>query len=218
MGQINDIRAMFDKVRTFLSTIVQSIFGVFLNLIIEFQRVTISIRDLMGKTIGILVTLMYMMDGSVKTMNSTWAGPPGQMVRTLGKCFHPDTVVQCRGRGAIKIRDVRLGDVIVSAADAAVADRVIGTMQFANRADEPGYEPLYRISKNTPAGQDVYVTGSHYVYAGEAEGFVESRRVGRPCDNVATGLLICLMTDTHKIHIGEHTFWDYDDAILRRFH
>lgn len=221
MGQINDIRAMFDKVRTFLSTIVQSIFGVFLNLIIEFQRVTISIRDLMGKTIGILVTLMYMMDGSVKTMNSTWAGPTGQMVRTLGKCFHPDTVVQCRGRGAIKIRDVMLGDVIISNVDTTVADRVIGTMQFANRGDEPGYEQLYRISATTASpgpGQDVYVTGSHYIYAGEGDGFVEARRVGRACDNVASGLLICLMTDTHKIHIGGHTFWDYDDAILRRFH
>lgn len=221
MSQINDIRAMFDKVRTFLSTIVQSIFGVFLNLIIEFQRVTISIRDLMGKTIGILVTIMYMMDGSVKTMNATWAGPPGQMVRTLGKCFHPDTSVMCRGRGLIKIRDVVLGDVIVSASDATVADRVIGTMQFANRLDEPGYEPLYGVcgGGGGGAGTDtVYVTGSHYVYAGEHAGFVEARYVADASADVGANTLICLMTDTHKIHIGGLTFWDYDDAILQRLH
>jgi len=215
MGQINDIRAMFDKVRTFLSTIVQSIFGVFLNLIIEFQRVTISIRDLMGKTIGILVTVMYMMDGSIKTMNATWAGPPGATVRTLGKCFHPDTFVICRGRGAIKISEVELGDVIISNADSNVADRVIGTMQFANRVNESGYEPLYKVAD---ASGDIYVTGSHYVYAGEHTGFVETRYVADVVDDVSAPLLICLMTDTHKIHIGHQTFWDYDDAILRRLH
>lgn len=218
MGQINDIRAMFDKVRTFLSTIVQSIFGVFLNLIIEFQRVTISIRDLMGKTIGILVTIMYMMDGSVKTMNATWAGPPGQTVRTLGKCFHPDTIVTVRGRGAIKIRDVGLGDIIISASAADAADRVVGTMQFSNRIDEVGYEPLYCVVGAKEGEAPVYVTGSHYVYAGERAGFVEARNVADVADDVGANLLICLMTDTHKIHIGSLTFWDYDDAILRRLH
>jgi hypothetical protein len=82
---INSVRAMFDKVRTFISSAVESIFGVFLNLVIEFQKITIGIKDLVGKIIGVMVTLMYLVDGSIKTMNSAWTGPPGQMVQALGK-------------------------------------------------------------------------------------------------------------------------------------
>ena len=58
-NEINMVRAMFDKIRTFSTSIIQSVFGVFLNLVIEFQRITIGIKDIMGKTIGIMVTLMY---------------------------------------------------------------------------------------------------------------------------------------------------------------
>jgi hypothetical protein len=112
MGEINSIRAMFDKIRTFFTDIVQSIFGVFLNLVIEFQRITIGIKDLIGKTIGIMVSLMYVMDGSIKTMNSTWNGPPGQLVRALGKCFHPDTNVKL-DNGIVKhMKDINLGDIL----------------------------------------------------------------------------------------------------------
>ena len=48
---IQNIRAMFSKIRTFFSSIIQSVFGVFLNLIIEFMKIIIGIRDLVGKTI-----------------------------------------------------------------------------------------------------------------------------------------------------------------------
>ena len=44
---------------------------------------------------------MYVMDGSIKTMNSTWNGPPGQLVRALGKCFHPYTNIKLEN-GIIK--------------------------------------------------------------------------------------------------------------------
>lgn len=214
MTQINDVRAMFDKVRTFLSTIVQSIFGVFLNIIIEFQRITISIRDLMGKTIGILVTVMYMMDGSVKTMNSTWNGPPGAMVRTLGKCFHPDTQIKT-SKGIKAIKDIVLGDTIMGVD--GEEDKVLGTMQFSNKLADSNYELLYKVSCGN--GNDIYVTGSHYIWDDINKEYKEVRYYDGATLSTTkkTDLLICLITDTHNIHIGEHTFWDYDDVILRKF-
>jgi hypothetical protein len=39
--EINSIRAMFNKVRGFTSNITQSIMGVFLNLVIEFEKITL---------------------------------------------------------------------------------------------------------------------------------------------------------------------------------
>ena len=85
---LNYVRSIVSNIRSFITSIVENIFGVFLNLIIEFQKITISIKDLIGKLIGVMVTVMYVMDGSVKTMQSTWNGPPGQMVRNLsGNCL-----------------------------------------------------------------------------------------------------------------------------------
>ena len=99
---LNLMRTMVSSMRSMITDIFQNIFGVFLNLVIEFQKITIGIKDLVGKIIGIMVTLMYMIDGSVKTMQSTWNGPPGQMVKALGgMCFHPDTQVKLQN-GIIK--------------------------------------------------------------------------------------------------------------------
>ena len=65
MGEINNVRAMFNKVRTFITSTIQSVFGVFLNLVIEFQKITISINDLIGKIIGTMVSLMYILSGNL---------------------------------------------------------------------------------------------------------------------------------------------------------
>ena len=59
-----------------------------------------------------MISLMYVMDGSIKTMNSTWNGPPGQMVRALGKCFHPDTRIKLRNGIIKQIRTIDLGDIL----------------------------------------------------------------------------------------------------------
>ena len=109
---IQNIRAMFDKIRTFFSSIIQNVFSIFLNLIIEFQKITIGIRDLIGKTIGIMVTLMYMMNGGIQTMQSTWNGPPGQLIRALGKCFNPFTLIKLKNKTIKYMKDIDLGDIL----------------------------------------------------------------------------------------------------------
>ena len=56
--QINDVRNMFSQTRGFITDIVVSIYGIFLNIIIEFQKIIIGIKDLVGKIIGILAVLL----------------------------------------------------------------------------------------------------------------------------------------------------------------
>lgn len=82
---ITNIRAFFNYLRNMITDIIQNVFGVFLNILIEFQKITIGIKDMFGKLIGILATLMYILTGTFDTMNSTWRGPAGQLVRTVGK-------------------------------------------------------------------------------------------------------------------------------------
>ena len=82
---INNVRAFFDYLRNMITDIIQNVFGVFLNLLIELQKVMIGIKDIFGKLVGILATLMYVLSGSLDTMNSAWRGPAGKLVRTVGK-------------------------------------------------------------------------------------------------------------------------------------
>ena len=71
--------------RNFISSIVQSIFGVFLNILTQFQFILIKMKDMLAKIVGIMASMMFILQGSVMTMNATWNGPPGQMVRLMSK-------------------------------------------------------------------------------------------------------------------------------------
>lgn len=205
MGDIQNIRAMFNKIRTFFSSIIESVFGVFLNLIIEFQRITIGIKDLIGKTIGIMVSLMYVMDGSVKTMNSTWNGPPGQMVRALGKCFHPFTSLKLQD-GTIKyMKDIDLGDVLE---DGSIVESVL---KIDNKKDKL---PFYSIKDET---KDILVTGAHLVFDETKNTFVKVENYKKATKtNKTYDWFSCLITDTHCIPIGNEIFWDWEDHFVKK--
>ena len=203
---IQNIRAMFDKIRTFFSSIVQNIFGVFLNLIIEFQRITIGIKDLMGKSIGIMVSLMYVMDGSIKTMNSTWNGPPRQMVRALGKCFHPNTTLLLQNQKLVSMKNIELGDVLE---DGSIVETIL---KIDNRKNT---EYFYKILDNS-RDEYIFVTGSHLVYDESSNTFIKVENYHKAeKTNKKSDVLYCLITDTHKIQIGEQTFWDWEDHFIK---
>jgi hypothetical protein len=206
-NEINMVRAMFDKIRTFSASIIQSVFGVFLNLVIEFQRITISIKDIMGKTIGIMVTLMYVIDGSIKTMNSAWNGPPGQMVRTLGKCFHPNTKLKLKDGTIVEIKDIHLGAILEN------GSIVESTMKIDNTKDKI---PFYIIKGNGVDNEDIYVTGSHLVYSTKKKQYirVENYEKAEKCD-IQTDWFSCLITNDHNIQIGNEIFWDWEDHFIK---
>lgn len=203
MTEINYVREMFNKIRNLFSSIIQSVFGVFLNLIIEFQKIIIGIRDMIGKTIGVLVSILYMMDGSIKTMQSAWNGPPGQMVKALGKCFHPKTLIQLKNGKIIYIENVNLGDVLE---DGSIIE---ATMKIDNKR-EP--HKLYKLKRDGIYKEPIYVTGSHLIYDINKNDYVEVKNYdGAEISDKKTDYLICFITDTHKITIGNELFWDWED-------
>jgi hypothetical protein len=210
-NEINMARAMFNKIRTFNASIIQSVFGVFLNLVIEFQKIIIGIKDVMGKTIGIMVTLMYIVDGTVKTMNSGWNGPPGQMVRALGKCFHPDTKIKLVNGDSIAMKDVHLGDVLEN------GSRVETIMKIDNLREKT---PLWVLKNKGVDDEDIYVTGMHLIYDENKKQFVrvenypEALKCDADCD---CDWFSCLITSDHKIKIGSKIFWDWEDHFVKLF-
>jgi hypothetical protein len=199
---------MFDKIRNFISSIIENVFGVFLNLVIEFQKITIGIKDLIGKTIGIMVSLMYVMDGSIKTMNSTWKGPPGQLIRALGKCFHPDTKVKLKNGNIKAMKDIDLGDVLEN------GSIVEAVMKIDNKISPL---PLYVIKGQGVNNENIYVTGSHLVFNNINNNFV---KVEKYCKaeiyTKPTEWFSCLITTDHKIQIGNELFWDWEDHFMKK--
>lgn len=208
MGDIQNIRAMFNKIRTFFSSIFESVFGVFLNLVIEFIRITIGIKDLIGKTIGIMVSLMYVMDGSVKTMQSTWNGPPGQMVKALGKCFDPFTEVLLQNGERKYMKDVALGDVLE---DGSIVECV---MSINNQKEKT---PFYYIRDREKEDAGVLVTGAHLVFDASQQKFIRVDQYSKALPtNIVSKWFSCLITDTHRIQLGKETFWDWEDHFVKR--
>jgi hypothetical protein len=207
LDAINMVRAMFDKIRTFISSIIQSVFGVFLNLVIEFQKITIGIKDLIGKTIGIMTTLMYVIDGSVLTMQSTWNGPPGQLVKALGKCFYPNTIVKLQNGETKAMKDIDLGDILENG---AVVESV---MKIDNKKER---NPLYVIYKGGVNEENIYVTGSHLVFDTKKNKYVKVENYDKAVlSKVETEWFSCLITSNHTISIGSQLFWDWEDHYVK---
>jgi hypothetical protein len=208
LTEINSVRGMFDKVRTFSAAAVESVFGVFLNLIIEFQKIIIGIKNLMGQTIGILVTIMYVMDGSIKTMESAWNGPSGQMVRALGKCFNPLNKIKLLNGNVVLMKDINLGDVLQN------GSIVESVMQINNKTNP---EPLYIIKNSGVNNEDIYVTGSHLVFDKMQNKFIKVKNAPWA---IKTDIILdwfsCFITSDHKIQIGNQTFWDWEDHFIKK--
>jgi len=209
MVAVNDVREMFNKIRTFMTSIIQSVFGVFLNLVTEFQKITIGIKDLVGKQIGTMVTMMYVMDGSMKTMQSTWNGPPGQLVKALGHCFDPSTLLQLKDGRIVEMQDVNLGDVLE---DGSIVNAVM-------KIHNDGKEKLYCLNESGVNGEPIYVTGSHLILDNNSGKFIyvedhpaailERKEVRNP------KFFSCLITNTHTMKIGKEIFWDWEDYIIK---
>jgi hypothetical protein len=67
---MNNIRAMFDKVRTFFQTITQEIMGRLMNIMIPLQQIIISFKDMIGKIQGTMTAGLFTLLGSYYTLQS----------------------------------------------------------------------------------------------------------------------------------------------------
>lgn len=85
---------------------------------------------------------------------------------------------------------------------------VDATMQIGNRSKDPYYKIFSKELDDY-----IYVTGSHYIKHGN--------KYVKVCDfpdSIQTEeydeVLYCLVTNTHKIPVGEYTFWDWEDNLV----
>jgi hypothetical protein len=84
VDNIQSIRVFIDKLRERILRAIQDVMGVVLNVIITFQKIIMSMRDLMNKLVGIFAVVLHLMLGCLWTVKSMWAGVAGTLVRSLG--------------------------------------------------------------------------------------------------------------------------------------
>jgi hypothetical protein len=205
VGNIDAIRTVLSNVRTFATTILTGIFSVLMSIVVSYQKLIISIKDLAGKLISSMVSLMYIMYGSMMTIQSSWNGPPGKMVRAL--CFHPETKIKLKNGDVRVMKDLDLGDVLE---DGSIVESV---MKIDNKKTPI---PLYVIRGQGVNKEDIYVTGSHLVYNKETGKFCEVQKYFKAEKSIKQKeWFSCLITSDHKIQIGNETFWDWEDHFVK---
>ena len=201
---INDVRAFFSYIRDSVEEVIHGVFSAFLNILIEFQRVTINLKDIFSKLIGIMVSMIYTVEGSIHAMHSTWNGPPGQLVRAL--CFHPETKIELKDGSFVAMKDVPLNAILKT------GSKVYAVMNISN-LDEKGefVEELYAI-EGGENNETILVSGSHLVHDPETKSFVQVKDLNKAkISPIHSANFSCLITSDHIIPIGKWIFHDWED-------
>lgn len=198
------IRGVFNKVRNFVSSIVSSIMGVFLNILIVVQRIIITFKDTLGKVLGIITAALFTLSTLVQTTQSIVDGPPGQLVLAL--CFHPNTLVKKYNNKIVKMKHLKSGDKLSDG-------QIIHATMNINNLDENGnyIEEMYTID-NGERNENIIVSGSHLIFNKDNKKFikVKNHKSALPYPTNSKKLA-CLITSNHIIPLGKNIFHDWED-------
>jgi len=146
------------------------------------------------------------MDGSIKTIQSAWNGPPGKMVKAIGNCFHPDTKMKLKNGKNIKMKNLKLGDYIENGSKVCILMKI---------HKEPT-DFLYKLSNvNNSRSTSIYVTGTHIISYNNKYIMVKDHPDAVLDNEINCDYFSCIITDDHLIKIGDYLFYDWDDDEIR---
>lgn len=203
-SNLNDSRSFMSTFRESVSGSFMNMFGVVFNITTEIQRTVLKMKDMVGKLVGVMMTTLYIINGSIMTMESAWSGPPGGLVRAL--CFHPETKLKLQSGEILSMKDIPLNSLLQN------GTRVCATMQISN-LDEKGciVEKMYRVKRQD--NDDILVSGSHLIYDPNTKQFVHVKDLpSSEVSEIDCDTLACLITSDHTIPIGEWIFHDWEDS------
>ena len=118
--------------------------------------------------------------------------------RRRRRCFSPETLIKLQNGETRAMKNLELGDILVN------GSIVKATMQIKNESDT-----YYKLPG------DILVTGSHYIKDGDTY-----KQVKNFSKAEATGqldpIVSCLITNDHKIPVGDFIFWDWEDNLVQQ--
>jgi len=199
MGSINTLRQMFKFLTDVLFKIFGQLFGLITNLIIRFQTMMNSLRDIMMKMVGVFYTLAMMLNGTFIFGESVMAGPIGAFMDVF--CFHPNTKLKIMGGGMKSMKDLSLGEILSDGTE------VKGILRIKNKSKESYYK-IY----SEKLEDYIYVTGSHKMIHPIRKDFILVKDYEKSIEtDIIDDEFSCLVTSNNKIPIGEYSFADWED-------
>ena len=202
----NNSRGMLSNIRGFVSNLIPNMFGIFTAILVELQKMFIAIKDMVAKMLGVITTIIFMLDGFVKLLSAS-AGTFGSTVKFMSSCFHPDTKVKTKDGQIFSMKDLPLG---VELEDGC---KVFSVMKL----DNPKKSPFYKIDGGVN-GEAIYVTGDHFVYDNDSGKFIKVKDYSNAVlqSELVADWVSCLITSNQRIPIGQHIFWDWEDDELTK--
>tara|TARA_B100000927_G_C16460506_1_gene467660 strand:+ start:1179 stop:2057 length:879 start_codon:yes stop_codon:yes gene_type:complete len=191
-----------------LTSLTGNFLGMFTNMFAEFHYMLTGVTDSVYKMSGIIVTMIYMLDGLMKTAKSIYNGLPGKLVDAMA-CFDKNTEIRLQNNKVKKIKNIILGDILENG-ETVTALIKIRNLDKKNKI----IENFYKI-KETNSNNYVKVTGSHMILNKITGKYV---KVSDHPLSIPTfkgdAELYCINTTNHEIPIGGHIFWDWEDNLL----
>lgn len=199
MSNIAAIQSTVFNLKNVMNSQFTDITGMFVNIIVKFQKLIIKMKDIFSKLAGTMITLVYMMKGLSLSGTSMWAGPIGQFTRDF--CFSPDTLIKMQDGNMKKIKNIQIGEFLENDIE------VLATLNIKNVHPD---NPYYKIWSDKLESY-IYVTATHKILDPK-NGFIPVETYSRATKtNIQPDVLNCLITDNHQIPIGEYIFWDWED-------
>ena len=204
LGSLTDtIQNIREKVFDILndgSSIFSQIYGLFLNTMIQFQRIMITARDTINKILATFVIVINTLQAGALTGRSIVNGPVGSVINFL--CFHPNTPVPMLDGSIKNMKDIEIGEQLQHGA------KVLAVLKIHGNSKD---NPYYRLYSST-LGTSIYVTGSHIMKDPESGSFKKVSEISAAIleDTIFTNRMSCLITEDHEIHIGEYVFKDWE--------
>lgn len=149
-----------------------------------------------------MISFMYIMNKSIDITRKD------SLIRSIQKCFYPNTKIKLQN-GMIKcIKDIDLGDILE---DGYIVEIIL---KIDNKKEEI---PLYKIKDAGVNNEDIYVTGSHLVYDSRTNLFIPVQNYYKSeiSNDFYSDWFSCLITNSHNIKIGSEIFWDWEDHNIK---
>lgn len=200
-NSLQAIRGFLNYFRNMTGGLLFNIMGVFMNILIELQKIIISLKDAMAKIGGIITVQIYLFDGLFLTAQSVWNGPIGGSVRALTGCFEESTEFVLQNKEIRLIKDLKIGDVLQN------GSVVTGCINLIGHEKNPFYK-LFSEKLN----KDLYITGTHMIKNPETGEFIPIEKFSKAVKTEKHSPIIYnLMTDDHLLTLGEYTLKDWED-------
>ena len=198
---------MIGKIRMWVTSLIKTIITVFMNIIIQFQRIIYNLKDVLSKVSAMMMTFMNIITSLANTAESLWEGPPGDLVRSM--CFDPTTKIELQNGEVVSIQDMPLNAKLKNNAV------VHSVLKLSNvKEDGTQLETMYSV-KGGVQGENIIVSANHLVYDAKIKQFVKVKDFrNNNVEKLNTKnhpVLYCLITSDHTIPIGNYIFHDWED-------